>query len=694
MYDENAPRLVAQGYFPLPISPADFKPAKAPVKWVPGPNKYVMFAGWNTRSSPCLTPQPGANIGVRCGNGVVAFDFDDEEAALAISEVFDPSPVNKAGQRAWTPFYRADFPVPSEDFFNGQGRKVLQILSDGRQTVIPPPIHPDTNEPYRWTNGRSLYDTPPAELPSVPRDYRERILALGYVSGQKKPADTINLETGEIENGFDDNPCAEFNSVALKNLPSWVPDLGLYNCKRRSGRYPAYDAVASWRPSTTGRPLEQRKRNLGIVGSGIKDFGTGNSYSPIDLVMAVRGGGVGEARCWLEEKLLPKKPEADIDIEKCVEAQDVPLIAPRNGDEQRADDGEAASGERKYRFRLMSFSELKPGVEPLYLVDELIPLAGIVVAWGKPKCFKSFWVLNLMLHVALGWEYRDRYVRQGTVVYCAFEGAHGYKKRVEALRRHYNIGPETDVPLYVIPGQADLIKEHKQLVKDIADQLSGRKPGVVVLDTLNKSLAGSESKDVDMAAYIRAAEAIRDAFGCVVVIIHHCGWDETRPRGHSSLPGAVDAQIAIVREGDVVTATVEYMRDGPEDVQETSTAKSVDVGVDHNGKVLTSLVLLPGGESVGDANGKHRSGNGLTDNEVIALKQLAKLCISDPEPIPTQGEQIAGLKGTSLSHWQSRVTRALWSNINEKTRSEMLKLQRGLQRKDKIDTDGEVVWQT
>jgi hypothetical protein len=165
-------------------------------------------------------------------------------------------------------------------------------------------------------------------------------------------------------------------------------------------------------------------------------------------------------------------------------------------------------------------------------------------------------------------------------------------------------------------------------------------------------------------------------------------------RGHSSLPGAVDAQIAIVREGDVVTATVEYMRDGPEDVQETSTAKSVDVGVDHNGKVLTSLVLLPGGESVGDANGKHRSGNGLTDNEVIALKQLAKLCISDPEHIPTQGEQIAGLKGTSLSHWQSRVTRALWSNINEKTRSEMLKLQRGLQRKDKIDTDGEVVWQT
>ena len=70
-----------------------------------------------------------------------------------------------------------------------------------------------------------------------------------------------------------------------------------------------------------------------------------------------------------------------------------------------------------------------------------------------------------------------------------------------------------------------------------------------MLDTLNKSLFGSESKDVDMGAYVRAAEAVRDAFGCVVIIIHHCGYDDTHPRGHSSLPGAVDAQLMVVRVG-------------------------------------------------------------------------------------------------------------------------------------------------
>jgi hypothetical protein len=277
------------------------------------------------------------------------------------------------------------------------------------------------------------------------------------------------------------------------------------------------------------------------------------------------------------------------------------------------------------------------------------------------------------------------------VVYCAFEGAHGYKKRVEALRRHYNIAPDTQVPLYVIPGQADLIKEHKLLIRDIATQLNGEKPTHVVLDTLNKSLAGSESKDVDMGAYVRAAEAIRDSFGCVVIIIHHCGWDETRPRGHSSLPGAVDTQIAVVREGDIMTATVEYMRDGPEDVQETSTAKSVTVGMDHNGKDLTSLVLEPGGEAVVDESGKRRGSN-VTDNEAIALKHLARMSIAEAMPVPASAGQPAGLKGTALTSWQSRTTRAIWGNINQKTTADMLKLQRALQRKDRIDTDGAIVW--
>ena len=82
-------------------------------------------------------------------------------------------------------------------------------------------------------------------------------------------------------------------------------------------------------------------------------------------------------------------------------------------------------------------------------------------------------------------------------------------------------------------------------------------------------------------------------FGCVVIIVHHCGYDDTRPRGHSSLPGAVDAQLAVTRTEDVITVTVEMMRDGPEDTQVVSAVEVIEVGQDQNGKMLTSLVVVP-----------------------------------------------------------------------------------------------------
>jgi AAA domain len=216
----------------------------------------------------------------------------------------------------------------------------------------------------------------------------------------------------------------------------------------------------------------------------------------------------------------------------------VPPATP--GTDNREKTTPRTGAEPTKKFRLVPFGQLRPGNDPGYLVDELIPLRGIILIWGKRKCLKSFWTYDLCFHIAHYPEYRGRTIQiGGAVVYCAFEGAHGYKKRAEALRRHHKVPDDTVVPLYLVPGRANMIKEHPSLILAVREQLMGELPRMVVLDTLNKSLVGSESKDVDMSAYIVAAEALRDAFDCVVAIIHHCGYDETHPRGHTSLTGAV-----------------------------------------------------------------------------------------------------------------------------------------------------------
>jgi RecA-family ATPase len=212
------------------------------------------------------------------------------------------------------------------------------------------------------------------------------------------------------------------------------------------------------------------------------------------------------------------------------------------------------------RFQLRPFEAIKLSTEPNYRIKGILPRVGLVVVWGPPKCGKSFWTFDLVMHVALGWKYRGRKVQQGTVVYLALEGGAGFARRVEAWRQHHLADHHQPVPFHLLDVPVDLIADHKALIEDIGAQIIAM-PAIVVIDTLNRSLNGSENKPEDMARYIRAADSIRSAFGCLVIIIHHCGVIGSRPRGHTSLTGADDAQIAVYRDKDGnITVEVEHMK--------------------------------------------------------------------------------------------------------------------------------------
>jgi hypothetical protein len=229
-----------------------------------------------------------------------------------------------------------------------------------------------------------------------------------------------------------------------------------------------------------------------------------------------------------------------------------------------------------------------------YLVRGLIPKEGLTVVWGPPKSGKKFAVFDMLMHDALGWEYRGtRRVQQGTVLYCSFEGQAGLAARIEAFRQQHLAEEPEDIPFHAQTMTLDLVKQVDDLISAI--KASSIIPAVVALDTLNRSLRGSENSDEDMGAYIQACDKIREAFGCAVVIIHHCGIQGTRPRGHTSLTGAADAQLACSRDrNNNVQLLVEWMKDGGSEGEVvTSRLEMVEVGTDADGEPVTSCVVLP-----------------------------------------------------------------------------------------------------
>jgi hypothetical protein len=246
------------------------------------------------------------------------------------------------------------------------------------------------------------------------------------------------------------------------------------------------------------------------------------------------------------------------------------------------------------RIKLIPFDKIKLGTEPRYLVKGIIPRESLAVVWGPPKCGKSFWTFDVAMHVALSWPYRERRVQQGPVVYCAFEGQNGFEARAEAFRQTFPIETTEPVPFYLEPLTLDLVADYAELIAVIGQQLGVTPPVLVVLDTLNRSLRGSENDSKDMSAYISAADAIREAFHCSVVIVHHCGIDGTRPRGSTALTGAVDAQLSVKRDAsDAIIVEVECMKDGASGDIIASRLKVVEVGKDQDGEAITSCVIEP-----------------------------------------------------------------------------------------------------
>jgi AAA domain len=128
--------------------------------------------------------------------------------------------------------------------------------------------------------------------------------------------------------------------------------------------------------------------------------------------------------------------------------------------------GEAKDEAPPKHFELVPFDKIVIDTAPAYLVKGIVPRTGLCVFWG-PKCGKSFLVFDLLMHVALGWKYRDHKARQGAVVYCALEGCAAFKNRIEAFRQERLQENAGNVPFHLMASPLSLVVDHTGLIASI-----------------------------------------------------------------------------------------------------------------------------------------------------------------------------------------------------------------------------------
>jgi AAA domain-containing protein len=143
------------------------------------------------------------------------------------------------------------------------------------------------------------------------------------------------------------------------------------------------------------------------------------------------------------------------------------------------------------RFHPVKFRDVPLRTQARCLIKDLIPRDSLVLVWGPPKCGKSFWVFDLVMHVALGREYRGRRVEQGAVVYIAAEGETGIRARLHAFWQR-RLADSADPPFWLLTTRLDLVEDIDELIGELGAALPDG-CSVLVIDTLNRTIHGSET---------------------------------------------------------------------------------------------------------------------------------------------------------------------------------------------------------
>jgi hypothetical protein len=156
------------------------------------------------------------NLDVALGeaSGIVALDIDstDQRILDVIMPMLPESPVVKKGSKGETRFFRYAKETTESLKFNGE--MVVEILSNGKKTTLPPSRHPNGLD-YQWTTEQTLLTVNKNDLPLLPPAL---FAHLGSVLKTTFP-DMVQDTYGKIISGRNDELSSLCGNLIQQGLP-------------------------------------------------------------------------------------------------------------------------------------------------------------------------------------------------------------------------------------------------------------------------------------------------------------------------------------------------------------------------------------------------------------------------------------------------------------------------------------------
>ena len=158
-------KLYEMGYSPIPVTFKGKNPTlQAWQKFCDTRATIEQIEAWNEELH-----KGKINIGLACGpaSGVIVLDIDTDDKDFL--NKFPPSPVRRRGQKGEARFFKYSPRISSQSF------PLLDILSTGRQIVLPPSTHP-AGMKYEWLTPDTLDSFDPKDLPVIDENELQAII--------------------------------------------------------------------------------------------------------------------------------------------------------------------------------------------------------------------------------------------------------------------------------------------------------------------------------------------------------------------------------------------------------------------------------------------------------------------------------------------------------------------------------------